>query len=120
MKTTRSTYEHPHAAGEEIGEAQHKMQSTQSNAVLVCLFPNLRMCVHAQSSTLCNLMEPSRLLCPWDPPGKNSGVGRHALLQGIFPTQRSNPSVLSLLHPAWQADFLPAEPPGKLQSSKGQ
>ena len=37
-----------------------------------------------------------RLLCPWDSPGKNAGVGCHALLQGIFPTQRSNPHLLPL------------------------
>ena len=30
---------------------------------------------------------PTRLLCPWDFPGKNNGVGCHFLLQGIFPTQ---------------------------------
>ena len=30
---------------------------------------------------------PTRLLCPWDSPGKNTGVGCHALLQGIFPNQ---------------------------------
>ena len=29
-------------------------------------------------------------LWPWDSPGKNSGVGCYALLQGIFPTQRLN------------------------------
>jgi len=34
-------------------------------------------------------MEPVRLLCPWDSPGKNTGVGCHALLQGLFPTQDS-------------------------------
>ena len=28
-----------------------------------------------------------------DSPGKNTGVGHHALLQGIFPTQRSNPGL---------------------------
>ena len=33
---------------------------------------------------------PTRLLCPWDSPGKNTGVGCHFLLQGIFPTQGSN------------------------------
>ena len=33
---------------------------------------------------------PTRLPCPWDSPGKNSGVGCHSLLQGIFPTQGSN------------------------------
>ena len=47
--------------------------------------------------TLCNPMDcsPLRLLCPWDSPGKNTGVGCHFLLQGIFPTQGSN---LGLLH----------------------
>ena len=30
-------------------------------------------------------LQPTRLLCPWDPPGTNTGVGCHALLQGIFP-----------------------------------
>ena len=33
---------------------------------------------------------PARLLCPWHFPGKDTGVGCHALLQGIFPTQGSN------------------------------
>ena len=35
---------------------------------------------------------PARLLCPWDSPGKNAGVGCRVLLQGIFPTQGSNPA----------------------------
>ena len=35
----------------------------------------------------------TRLLCPWDFPGNNTGVGCHFLLQGIFPTQGSNPSL---------------------------
>ena len=30
---------------------------------------------------------PTRLLCPWDSLSKNTGVGCHSLLQGIFPTQ---------------------------------
>ena len=38
---------------------------------------------------------PTRLVCPWDSPGKNTGRGCHSLLQGIFPTQGSN---LDLLH----------------------
>ena len=33
---------------------------------------------------------PARLLCPWDSPGKNTGVGCHFLLQGISPTQVLN------------------------------
>ena len=39
-------------------------------------------------------LEPVSLLCPWDSPGKNSGVGCHALLQGTFLTQGSNPPLL--------------------------
>ena len=48
---------------------------------------------------------PTRLLCPWDSPGKNTGVGCHALLQGILLTQASNLHFLYLLH--WQAGSLP-------------
>ena len=54
--------------------------------------------------------QPSRLLCPWYSPGKNTGVGCHLLFQGLFPTQRSNPHLLCLLH--WQAGSLPLAPPG--------
>ena len=51
----------------------------------------------------CNPVDwPSRLLCPWYFPGKNTGVGCHLLLQGIFLAQGSN---LCLLH--WQAGSLP-------------
>ena len=32
-------------------------------------------------------LQPARLLCPWGFPGKNTGVGCPALLQGFFPTQ---------------------------------
>ena len=52
---------------------------------------------------------PAKLLCPWNSPGKNTGLGCQSLLQGIFPTQGLNPS---LLH--WQADSLPLAPPGKV------
>ena len=54
---------------------------------------------------------PTRLLCSWDSPGKNTGVGCHALLQGIIPTQRSNLCLLWFLH--WQAGSLLLVPPVK-------
>ena len=38
-------------------------------------------------------LQPARLPSPWDFPGKNSGVGSHFLLQGIFRTQGSNPGL---------------------------
>ena len=61
---------------------------------------------------LCNPMDCSLPgSCPWDSPGKNAGVYCHALVQGIFPTQGSNPHLLHLLH--WQVGSLPLMPPGK-------
>ena len=53
------------------------------------------------------------ILCyPMDrsPPGKNTGVSCHALLESIFPTQ-GNPHLFHLLH--WQVGSLPLAPPGK-------
>ena len=54
---------------------------------------------------------PARLLCPPHSPGKNTGVGCHVLLQGIFLIWGSNlhlPVTLAL-----QLDSLPTEMPGK-------
>ena len=41
-----------------------------------------------------HVLQSTRLLHPWDFPSKSSGVGCHFLLQGIFPTQGLNPSLL--------------------------
>ena len=66
------------------------------------------ICVHAKFlhlwPTLCNPMDCSLpgSSVNGDSPGKNTEVGCHALLQGIFPIQRSNLWLLCLLH--WQAD----------------
>ena len=46
-------------------------------------------------------VQPARLLCPWNSPGQNTGVGSRSLLQGIFPTQGSNPG---LPHCRWILD----------------
>ena len=50
-------------------------------------------------------------LCPWDSLGKNTGVGCHALLQGIFLIQGSNPCLSLLLH--LHMGSLPLAPPRK-------
>ena len=63
-----------------------------------CLSVNQSMKVKSESEvaqlcpTLCNPMDYSltRFLCPWDFPGKHTGVGCHCLLQEIFPTQGLN------------------------------
>ena len=65
------------------------------------------VCVCAQAClTLCDPMDCSlpRLLCPWNFPYKNTGVGCHFLLQGIFPTQVLIPCLWHVLH--WQTWIL--------------
>ena len=46
------------------------------------------------NGTHCHGLQSTRLLCPWDFPGKSTGVGCHFLLQGIFLTQGSTPGLL--------------------------
>ena len=80
---------------------------------------------------VCSFTQPCLTLCDHtvcSPPGssvhgifpsKDTGVGCHFLLQGIFLTQGSNPSLLHLLH--WQAESLPLSHLGKhLYSSKNK
>ena len=59
---------------------------------------------------------PARFLCPWNSPGRNTGVGCHALLQGIFQTPGSNPCLLHLLH--WQEGSLLLVPPAAAAAAK--
>ena len=82
------------------------------------IMPRLKdgVCVHGKSLQLCPTLcdsglQPFRLLCPWNSPASNTGVGYHSLLQGIIPNQGSNPCLLCLLH--WQAGSLPLAPLGK-------
>ena len=79
--------------------------------VCMCIYICVCMCAQSLSClTLCDPMDCrfTRLLCPWDIPGKNTEMGCHFLLQGIFPIHASNSHLLHplyLLH--WQADPLP-------------
>ena len=45
-------------------------------------------------SVMSDSLQPDGLYSPWNSPGQNTGVGSHFLLQGIFPTQGSNPHPL--------------------------
>ena len=44
-------------------------------------------------SVVSNSLQPRGLYSPWNSPGQNTRVGRHSLLQGIFPTQGSDPGL---------------------------
>ena len=73
----------------------------------VCLLSHFN---HIRLSATLGL-QPTRLLCPWDFSGKNTGVGCHTLLQGIFPTQELKLGLFCLLY--WQMSSLPPVPSRK-------
>ena len=74
------------------------MQSRYFNDCMLNCFSCVRLFVTLWTVTY-------QALCSWASPGKNTGVGCHALLRGIFLIQRSNLCLLRLL--CWQADSLP-------------
>ena len=84
-------------------------------------FQHKFVCVCAKSRqscpTLCNPMDcsPPGSSVHEDFPGKKTGVGCHALLQGIFPIQGLISCLLCLLH--WRAGSLPSAPSGKPPSA---
>ena len=57
----------------------------------LCIFSLLRE--SESRSVVSNSLRPRRLYSPWNSPGQNTGVGSLFLLQGIFPTQGSNPGL---------------------------
>ena len=79
-------------------------------------YGHLVLCLVTQSCpTLCVHMDcsSSGSSVHGDSPGKKTGMGCHALLQGIFPTQGLNPGLLAL-----QADSLLTEPPGRHEQNR--
>ena len=75
------------------------------------------VCAHSHP-TLCDPMNyrPAGSPSPWDFPGKNTGVGCHFLLQGIFPTQGSILCLWGFLK--WQVDSVTTEAPGSLRGQQ--
>ena len=78
-------------------------------SIYTCMCVCTLSCSVVSDSLRLHGLWPTRLLCPWNFPGKNTGVGCHFLLQGIFPTQGLN---WCLLH--WQVDSLPLSHLGSL------
>ena len=75
-----------------------------------CLLKLLCMCVLRHLSLCLTLCDPMDCSLPVSSvhrifSGKNTGVDCHAILQGIFPTQRLSPCLLHLLH--WQVGSFP-------------
>ena len=77
-----------------VDDGKHRQQQVQFPCGYLS-FSSVQFSRSVVSDSLrpCGL-QPTRLLCPWDSSGKNTGVGCHFLLQGIFRTQGSNPGLL--------------------------
>ena len=71
------------------GQGWVKEWSPLSSSACTCMLKSLQSCLTLWDPLDCSPLGTT-LDCLWDSPGKNTGVGCHALLQGIFPTQRSN------------------------------
>ena len=59
-------------------------------------FPLLSIRLESESEShlvVSNSLQPHRLYSPWKSPGQNTGVDSCSILQGIFPTQGSNPGL---------------------------
>ena len=95
---------HPIIAEEKAALQKHSLLYKRICHTILLLYCHCSYLASKSRPTLCNPMDYSLpgSLCPWDFPGKNTGVGCHFLLQGILLTQGSNPC---LLH--WQVDSLP-------------
>ena len=85
--------------------------SNSISLIIIMFMPRVCGCVCACTRVLSRVLffatsKPTRLLCPWDFSGKNTGVGYHFLLQGIFPTQESKSHSVVTVHPDPQTVFL--------------
>ena len=67
-----------------------KLWVGSSNPLQIILF-KWYLCYSQSHSVMSNYLQPHRLYSSWNYPGQNTGVGSLSLLQGIFPTQGSNP-----------------------------
>ena len=94
-----SWWDRIHACGASMFQGGHPTSRQAWNFWSHVSMSWVPMCVRAHSQSVVpdtlqpRGLQPTGLLCPWNSPGKNIGVGCHALLQGIFPTQGSNPGL---------------------------
>ena len=93
---------------------------TCARTSLYCWVQCVCVCVCSAASVVSDSLRPhgppSRLLCPWNSPGKNTGASCHSLLQGIFPTQDG--SRISCT-PTLAGRLFTTVPPGKSIEGRG-
>ena len=93
----------------------YELVSPQQNLYMNWFMHYMCVCVHTCVLWCIQLFAiswtvPTRLLHPWNFPGKNTGVGCHFLIQGIFPPGIKS---ASFMYPALAGRFFTTAPPGK-------
>ena len=80
--------------------SQYSKICIESSLILSLMLRNVCVLNHFSHVRLCDPhgLQLSGLLCPWDSPGKNTGVHCYVLLQGTLQTQWSNQRLLWFLH----------------------
>ena len=104
LNSNPSSFTSKHCELQQVISPSH-LHSLANN---ICVYACAVTSVVSEAVQPCGL-QPSRLLHPWNSPGKNTGVGCHALFQEIFPEIEP----VSLVSPALVAHSLPLAPPGK-------
>ena len=80
---------------------------------LCCFLLKLENCSVVSISLQPQGLQPTRLCCPWNSPGKNTGGRSHSLLQEIFPNQGSNPGLLHCGQILYCLSYQGSPKPGK-------
>ena len=105
------THRSPNAVSSHISQHFHNLWPARNAVNVTSFLPENSSesvsCSSVSDSLPPHGLFPTRLLCPWNSPGRNTGMGIHSFLQGIFLTQGSIPCSLH-----WQADSLLSEAPG--------
>ena len=84
---------HHSGAGHTTNTVDWFSQLLLAQLLKASITKQLSFCESASHSVVSNSLWPHGLHSPWNSPGQNTGVGSLSLLQGIFPTQGSNPGL---------------------------
>ena len=83
---------------DRVGQDWETFTFTVQGKIIIKILINAEVrsvsCSVVSNSLQLHGLQPTRLLWPWNSPGKNGGAGCHSLLQGIFLTQVLNPGLL--------------------------
>ena len=91
---------------ENLAENNFQRKKMKASVVFYWRYSSIVVLVAQSCLTFCDPMDPTKLLCPWDSPGKNTGVGCCSICQAIFPTWGSNSGLLHCRQILWRYNIM--------------